>query len=53
MKNIMLLYDKFNQIEYMGWVKSLGNGTAAIGTTFERLISKNIENFEIPNFEGI
>lgn len=53
MKNIMLLYDKFNQIEYMGWVKSLGNGTAAIGITFERLIGKNIENFEIPDFEGI
>lgn len=49
----MLLYDKFNQIEYIGWVKSFENGTTSIGTTFERLIDKNIEDFEIPDFEGV
>lgn len=53
MNNFIDLYEKFIEIKKMGWIKSLGNGNGAIGITFEKLLGKEIENFEIPDYEGI
>ena len=37
----------------MGYVKSVRSGSTGIGATFENLIGKNEESFEIPDFYGI
>lgn len=52
-QNIRNLKKKFNQIKDMGYVKTVRKGPTGIGATFEKLIGKNEENFEIPDFEGI
>ena len=51
--NIILLKEKFNKIKNMGYVKSVRKGSTGIGATFEHLLGKNEESFEIPDFYGI
>ena len=53
MNNIKNLYQKFESIQKMGWVKSYRKGDTGIGKTFEELLGKTEENFEYPDFEGI
>lgn len=53
MENIRLLKEKFEIIKKMGYVKGINNSLGGMGTTFEKLISCNSGNFEIPDFEGI
>ena len=52
-ENITLLKEKFNEIRNMGYVKSIRKGSTGVGATFEYLIGKCEENFEIPDFYGI
>lgn len=35
------------------WIKSKGRGSSAVGLTFESLLQKETENFEIPDYKGI
>lgn len=53
MQNFINLKNKFDTINNMGWIKSKANGQGAVGLTFEKLLNKEVENFEIPDYEGI
>lgn len=52
-ESIRILQRKFNQIKNMEYVKSVRKGSTGIGATFESLLNKNEEHFEIPDFHGI
>lgn len=52
-ENILLLKQKFNEIRNLGYVKTVRNGSTGVGATFEQLLGKNEESFEIPDFYGI
>lgn len=52
-ENIKELKEKFNKIKNMGYVKSIRNGSTGVGATFEYLIGKEEESFEIPDYCGI
>ena len=52
-ENIRKLYRKFNEIRKMGYVKSVRNGPTGVGATFEYLLGKEEESFEIPDYYGI
>ena len=51
--NINLLQRKFLEIKKMGYIKSIRRGYTGIGATFESLLGKNEENFEIPDYYEI
>jgi hypothetical protein len=51
--NIQKLKSIFDEISKKGWIKCLSKGPAGGGQTFEHLIGKPIENFELPDYEGI
>lgn len=52
-KAIKELYEIFDSIKRMGWVKSIRNDWGGIGRTFEHLLGSNENNFEIPDYNGI
>lgn len=52
-KSIKLLQEKFKEIKKKGYIKSVRKGSTGIGATFEYLIGKPEESFEIPDFYGI
>lgn len=52
-KDFMDLYEQFKRIEKMGWIKSERCGTTGIGYTFEKLLNKNEDSFQIPDYDGI
>ena len=52
-QNIIDLKNDFQRIKEKGWIKSLYKGTGGIGLTFEKMLNKEIENFEIPDYQGI
>lgn len=52
-KKILSLQQKFKEIKEQGYVKSIRKGSTGIGATFEYLIGKIEESFEIPDFNGI
>lgn len=52
-QNIRLLQQKFLEIKKMGYVKSVRKGSTGVGATFEWLLNKVEESFEIPDFLGI
>ena len=52
-KEILELKQKFNDIKKLGYVKSVRSGVTGIGATFEYLLGKQEENFELPDFKGI
>lgn len=51
--NIELLQRKFQEIKNMEYVKSIRKGNTGIGATFEYLLGKNEESFEIADYYGI
>ena len=52
-ENIKYLTKEFNRIKKLGYIKTERNGPTGIGATFEQLLGKNEENFEIPDYYGI
>jgi len=52
-ENITLLKQKFKKIKNEGYIKSIRRGSTGIGATFEYMIGKVEESFEIPDFQGI
>ena len=52
-KSIALLQKKFQEIKKKGYVKSVRRGNTGIGATFEALLGKPEECFELPDFNGI
>lgn len=44
---------KFNKIKELGWIESKSRGNGAGGITFEILLGKERENFEIPDYDDI
>ena len=52
-ENIKKLKLQFIRISNMGWIKGQGKGYKNIGYTFERLLNKEVENLEMPDYEGI
>ncbi len=52
-QNIKILRKEFKKIRNMGWIPSVGEGSGSIGLTLEKLLQKEKENFEIPDFLGI
>ena len=56
-EEIMISFDnlkkKFDEIKKSGWIKSKVKGKGAGGITFEVLLGKERENFEIPDYDGI
>ena len=53
MQEIKKLKKEFHTIKKMGWVKSVNEGKGSIGLTFENLLGKEKENFELPDYLGI
>lgn len=47
------LKNKFNEIKKMGYIESLSSGRGNIGLTFEQLIGKENDNFQVSDYEGI
>ena len=47
------LTTEFERIKKLGWVKSMRKGTSGIGYTFERLIGKPEDYFNIPDYNSI
>lgn len=52
-KNICELKNYFEKIKERGWIKSLRQGTDAVGRTFEDLLGRDENSLEIPDFMGI
>lgn len=44
---------KLEKIQKMGWIKSMSNGSGSVGITLEILIGKELDSFEIPDYNGI
>lgn len=52
-KNIKLLQKQFKKIKSMEYVKSIRRGNTGVRATFEYLLEKNEESFEMPYYYGI
>lgn len=52
-ENIAMLKEKFNDIKRLGYVKTVRKGSTGVGATFEALLGKVEESFEIPDYYGI
>lgn len=52
-QDIIDLKKEFERIKKLGWIESKRKGTTGIGYTFETLLNKPEENFEIPDFGKI
>lgn len=54
MRDIILeLKNKTDEIISNGWIQSYCNGTSSVGLTFEKMLGKEIDRFELPDFKGI
>lgn len=51
--NLKELKKNFNLIRKMDWIPSVEEGKGSAGLTLERLLNKEKENFEIPDYLGI
>lgn len=51
--SIQLLQKRFLEIKHMGWIRSLSRNTNGIGYTFEKLLGKEPDEFNFPDFYGI
>ncbi len=51
--NINSLKNKFMEVKKMGWIESKRAGSTGIGYTFETIIGKPEENFELPDYKNI
>jgi len=47
------LYKNFMRIKKMGWIKTMRNGSTGVGYTFESLLNKDEESFNVPDFGDI
>lgn len=47
------LLDKLKSIKKNGWAAAAYNRYSSVGVTFEKLLGKPIESFEIPDYKGI
>lgn len=52
-EDILELNTLFLKIKAKGWIKSLRNGTTGIGYTFEKLINKDEDQLQKPDFGSI
>lgn len=52
-ENYKLLWQKFQEIRKMNWVKSRYRSKGSSGLTFEYLLGKERENFPVPDYYGI
>ena len=50
MKEITILKREFRKIKKMGWVRSVDEGKGSVGLTLEKLLGKEKENFEFPDY---
>ncbi len=53
MDNFFKLKNKINEIKKLGWIKCENSYSNIAGIKFEKLLGKEIENFPIPDFNGI
>lgn len=54
MNNAFLdLKNQFQEIKRKGWIPSCTKGNSGVGITFEKLLGKEVENFEIADYFGI
>ncbi len=44
---------KIDDIKSMGWIKSVSKNNSGVGLTLEYLLNKPVENFELPDYNGI
>ena len=51
--NIKKIQKEFKKIKEMEYVKTVRNGWTGVGATFEKLLGKEEESFEIPDYYGI
>ncbi len=52
-KSIKQLKQDFERIKNMGWIESRRQGPTGVGYTFESLLGKEEENFELPDYQDI
>lgn len=52
-KYIKQLKQEFERIKNLGWIESKRQGTTGVGYTFESLLGKEEENFELPDYQDI
>lgn len=52
-ENITKLKKEFIEIKNKGYIKSIRKGPTGVGATFEKLLNKSEESFEIPDYHGI
>ncbi len=48
-----VLLQKIAEIKDTQWIKSVNNNDSGIGLTLEKLLGKQVENFEWPDFKGV
>lgn len=53
MNDFYELYINFIRIKKMGWIKTMRNGSTGVGYTFECLLNKSEESFNVPDFGKI
>lgn len=53
MENFGILEQKMKEIKEKGWVEGIKTGSSSIGMTFEKLLGKPVDNFELPDYLGI
>ncbi len=53
MQEVKRLKKEFKRIRKMGWVRSVDEGKGSVGLTLEKLLGKEKENFELPDYLGI
>ena len=53
MKDFFDLYNLYLKINRMGWIKSKRKGPGGIGYTFETLLGKEEDDFQIPDYKSI
>lgn len=53
LQDVEMLTEKFERIHNYGWIKSLHNGTGAIGRTIETLLGLDENTLQIPDYGNI
>jgi len=53
LKSIEILEKKFKKIKDKGWVKSVNEGKGSVGLTLEKLLGKEKDKFELPDYLGL
>lgn len=53
MESFKKLEAEINKVKDMNWVKAVSNNRSAVGVTFEKLLGRDENSLEIPDFEDI